>query len=380
MEPTLKHRLIGAAVISALAIIFLPKLIVGSDPGLSGTRVPLKVPAAPKGEFQTQELPLDAPSSSVPAGGVVGMDTTHPAPSPSPGSPANDGAAPAAAASPASAESTLAASTPTPAAASANQAASAKVPSAASPATPVAASAATPPAAASPATPSASPSAAPAIPAAQAGGHYVVSLGTYSNAANAHALVASLRGKGLPAYADTVTMAGKPGTRVRIGPFQQRGDAEAARLRALQMRHDMPANVVALDAATPAAEPTPAPPPSTLSSVAKPATAGKPDVTPKPASAASGATSATAATHAPAATTRAYAVQVSAFGAERDANALRDKLHAAGFVAYTEKVHTASGDRWRVRVGPTAQRADADRLRTELSTRMNQSGMVVDYP
>ncbi|HEY2344411.1 MAG TPA: SPOR domain-containing protein [Xanthomonadaceae bacterium] len=423
MEPALKHRLIGAAVLSALAIIFLPMLIVGKDPNETASKVPLKVPAAPAGDFETKELPLAAPASGVPDGGVVGMNTSRPAaaspasPAASPGadgSTASDappaaapsGAASAAAspaapqpavptaASPASAKPTIAVPAPV---------ATAKPPAAASPATVAAA----PPPAASPA--AVSPPSAP-IPAANAGGHYVVSLGTYANAGNAQSLVASLKAKQLPAYAEVVTVAGKSATRVRIGPFQQRGDAEAARLKAQQARSDMPASVTALDAATPAPE-VPAPAvvaatkPAASPASAKPAMASPTSIKPAAAStatakpvaspAASGKTPATSSpatattaspaadkptTPSPAAAGRGYAVQVSAFAIESQANALRDKLRAAGFVAYSEKVQAESGTRFRVRVGPEADRDAADHLRTELSTKMNLSGMVVAYP
>lgn len=369
MEPALKNRLIGAAVLSALAIIFLPKLIVGKDTNPLASQVPLKVPSAPTGAFETKELPLVTPAPSVPAGGVVGMQTGHPAsPSASPSSSTASSAASPAASSPQAAAASSASSPSSSATAStaamASPVASGKTPASAAVAS--AASPAAPPAAASPAQPSAP------IPAAQAGGKYVVSLGTYANAGNAHALVASLQAKGLPAYADAVSVAGKSATRVRIGPFQQRGDAEAARLKAQQIRTDMPANVVALDAATPA-PPEPAPAPAKGSATA-PAASAK-----NPAAAASVASDKPAAPS-PVAAARGYAVQVVAFAVESQANALRDKLRAAGFVAYSEKVTTESGVRWRVRAGPEADRAGADKLRADLAAKMKLDGVVVAYP
>jgi cell division septation protein DedD len=236
------------------------------------------------------------------------------------------------------------------------------------------------------------------IPAANAGGHYVVSLGSYANAANAQSLVASLKAKQLPAYAESVTMLGKPATRVRIGPFQQRGDAEAARLKAQQLRTDMPASVTALDAATPA----PIPEPSPAAGAGKPATAATaplPKTSTKPASptaaaataksiatdpdtaAASPATpEAKPAAPSPAAAGRGYAVQVSAFRSEEEALTLRNKLRTAGFTAFSEKIEAESGTLFRVRIGPEADRDEADHLRTELSAKLGLNGMVVAYP
>src|SRR5690242_1810632 len=80
MDPALKHRLIGAAVLSAVAVIFLPKLLVSHDTRSTAADVPLKLPSAPGGDFQTKELPLVTPASDLPQGGVVGMDTSHPVP------------------------------------------------------------------------------------------------------------------------------------------------------------------------------------------------------------------------------------------------------------------------------------------------------------
>ncbi len=409
MDPALKHRLIGAAVLSALAIIFLPKLIVGHDTNNTAADVPLTMPGAPGGDFQTKELPLVTPASGVPQGGVVGMDASHPtAPaSATTGAPMVDGnGAPLPAGVLATPASSIAQPTAATTAPTANpNATAATVPAVALPTTatsPI--SATTVPATATPAPPPpavAAPSAP--IPATSAGGHYVVSLGTYSNAANAQSLVASLKGAQLPAYAETVGVAGKSSTRVRIGPFAQRGDAEAARLKAQQVRTDMPASVTALDAATPAPDTATAPvkkPVSALGPVMpvadKPVTpsiaatlkpvvpaASTPASTPKPT-----ATSNTAppampikpATPSPAATGRGYAVQVSAFRSEEEALTLRNKLRAAGFTAFSERVQADSGTLYRVRVGPEADHDAADRLRAQLSAKLGLSGMVVAYP
>ena len=381
MDSALKHRLIGAAVLSALAIIFLPKLIVSHDPRSSAADVSLKMPNAPGGDFQTRELPLVTPAGGVPQGGVVGMDASHPeAPAPAsssalpdaglppaPNTSTSGAAAPAAGSPPASAP--VAVTLPTTAA-----------PAAASPST-------NPPsinaAAAAPSAP---------IPAASAGGRYVVSLGTYSNLANAQALVASLKAAQLPAYAETMTVSGKSATRVRIGPYSQRGDAESARLKSQQVRTDMPANVIALDAAAPAPAMPPTATPATKPQ-AEPATAKPATATAKPApqaasTIASGKTTATApfdvsaaaAAPSPAAAGRGYVVQLVAFRAQDEALTLRNKLRAAGFTAFSERIQADSGVLYRVRVGPAADRDAADRLRAEVSAKLGLSGIVVAYP
>ena len=380
MDTALKHRLIGAAVLSALAIIFLPKLIVSHDPRSSAADVPLSMPNAPGGDFQTKELPLVTPAGGVPQGGVVGMDASHPAAP----APTSASAMPDAGPQPAPNASAAGVATPTAGAQSPN------APAVTLPTTSPPSTTATPSTAPAMATPSAP------IPAASAGGRYVVSLGTYSNAANAKSLVASLKAAQLPAYAETMTVAGAAATRVRIGPYTQRGDAEAARLKSQQVRTDMPANVIALDAAVaaPDALATPAKPiPATAVPIVKPvattttapakppAPVAAPATKPAATTAAVPATaSAKPAAPSPAAAGRGYVVQLVAFRSQDEALTLRDKLRAAGFTAFSERIQVDSGVLYRVRVGPEADRDAADRLRAEVTAKLGLSGIVVAYP
>lgn len=328
MDTALKQRLIGAAVLVALAVIFLPMLLEGPAPDGGASHVPLDMPAPADRPFETRELPLLPPA---PAG-----DAAPAAPVADPDDPnrivtvdADDAPRPdALAGDPATAPADLTArvTAPTPAIAPPVQ-----TPTPAPVPTPV------------PAAPTPAPPPAPAQPAtemlhaAQAGGRYVVNLGSYTNQANARALVDALKGSQLPAYAEPIAIGNQSGLRVRVGPYQQRATAESARLRALQVRDDVPATVVALDAAQPA--------PSAASGVK----AG-------------------------------FAVQIGAFRAEADANALRDRLRNGGFVAFSERVQTDSGTLWRVRVGPEPDRAAAERLRDRVNERFRLNGMVVAHP
>src|SRR4249919_2072809 len=85
MESSLKQRLIGAAVLVALAVIFLPMLLKGPDvKEPDATQVPLSMPAAPGQEYETRELPLNAPEGTTPPGGVLGMKPADPEPLPAP--------------------------------------------------------------------------------------------------------------------------------------------------------------------------------------------------------------------------------------------------------------------------------------------------------
>jgi len=289
MDPALKQRMLGAAVLIVLAIIFVPMLLDGAPSGRSET-VDLTIPDAPDRDFETRVVPLDA-------------STPAPLPADDPNAVAT---VEAAATKPPDA---LAGSEP---------------PLPPSPAaTPIAV--ATPAAAASPGTP---------------GGRYVVSFGTYGQRANADKLVADLKKGQVPAYADEVQVDGKPMLRVRAGPFVDRTQAEQARLLAKQARSDVAGNVVETDD-TPAADA--APPVS-------------------------------------AARVTGWAVQVGAYKVEAEANQQRDKLRAGGYAAFVDPVRNADGTLYRVRVGPEALRANAEKLRDALRSRYKVDGLVVTQP
>ena len=342
MDTALKQRLIGAIVLVALAVIFLPMLIKGPAPDSGVSDVPLDVPASPDGEYETRELPLVTPGNA-PAGGALGLE--------------GQGTAPA----------------------------SGSV---------------------APATGTAAPGTQPATTAA---GDFAVSFGAYATQSDADAVLARLKQAQLPGFVEPATINGKSAFRVRVGPYLDRAAAEAGRLQAVQVRNDVNAQVVTLDAAAapasvppaPAATPSasepvatapapavstqalppepakPAPkPPTPVAAAPKPAET-KP-VEPKPAP----TVAATKPVEAPkpAASSVGFAVQLGAFSNAADANALRDRVRGAGFSAFVEQVRTDKGTLSRVRVGPVANRADADRLKSQVAAKVGIDGMVRPHP
>ena len=60
-------------------------------------------------------------------------------------------------------------------------------------------------------------------------------------------------------------------------------------------------------------------------------------------------------------------LQVAALATQEKVNELQKKLQGAGLKSYTQKVATDSGDRIRVRVGPFANDAEAEKARAKLS-------------
>lgn len=357
MDTGLKQRLIGAAVLIALAVIFLPMLVKGPAPDSGVSDVSIKMPDAPEGETETRELPLVMPGD-VPKGGAVGMNAT---PVDRPG----------AQALPTSSEGAVT-----------------------DPAT-----------AATPADP------ATGLPAPTAGGNYAVHFGAYASQKGADTVVALATAAQLPAYAEAATINGKPAFRVRIGPYATRADAETARLKALEVRSDVPVRVVALDAepastasaATTSAasattvatvetpkpappkpvetkpEPKPEPKPEAKPAAPKPV-AAKP-AEPRPTEAKPAEAKPTAPKPAaPAAAKVGFAVQVGAFSDATEAGAMRERLRAAGFTAFTETVTTDQGKLTRVRVGPVLDRAAADQLKAQIQSKAGVDGIVRPHP
>ncbi|GHA68279.1 SPOR domain-containing protein [Cognatilysobacter bugurensis] len=347
METALKQRLVGALVLVALAVIFLPMLVKGPAPASGVDDVSLEAPDVPEDGFETRVLPLDAPVA--------------------------DGRA----------------------------------------ALPEAATLATAPAA----TPAPAPASGAMMPAATAGGEYAVTFGSYATQPDAARVVAALQASQLPGYQEPYTnAAGRTLHRVRVGPFVTQAEAEAARLRAASVRDDVGSKVIALDAgatatsaataskapasttaplaSAPVSTPTPLPasptpkteplastdarkaPPlsdaqvkaKTAAAEPKPAPPVGQAAEPKPDNSPSGASGV------------GFAVQLGAFGNAEEAARLRDRARAAGFSAFVEQVRTDKGTLNRVRIGPVADRGDADRMRAQAASQLGVSGLVRPHP
>lgn len=361
MELALKQRLLGAAVLVALAVTFLPMLVTDPAPAGGASDVPLRVPSAPDGGNQTREMPLVEPDAS--AGPVLPEAAT-----------AVDG--------PVASDSGTTSEPP-----------------------------------ATTATPSAR------LSATTAGGNYAVNFGSYASPADAARVILALRGAQLPGYQEAVKLPARTVYRVRVGPYASQADAEAARLQAARVRDDVGAKVVVLDAvaagqasstvtvapspAAPAsgtsargtapAKPVPAPtasakPPVTKPDIAKPAASTPAASTARPAvapvvAATAPVTSTSAATSVPPAVAKhaaaagiGFAIQLGAFANADDATRLRDRARAAGFTAFVEPVRSEHGSLSRVRIGPVADRAEADRLRTQVSAKLGIDGIVRPHP
>lgn len=70
-----------------------------------------------------------------------------------------------------------------------------------------------------------------------------------------------------------------------------------------------------------------------------------------------------------------FVVQVAAVSQKAKAEELQNRLKKAGFKAYSQKVSTKDGERFRVRVGPVGSRDEAERIRARLG-KMGLNGTV----
>lgn len=218
MDSALKQRLVGAAVLVAVAVIVIPMLLDGPQPELTGETISLDIPQAPQRDREVRDIPLTLPvtprvdtsgavdSERLPSVDVASVDRTDALP---------DADQPAAAtAGPANAPAEPTTSEPPVAAVS---------------------------------LPVTTPAPFTDAPAADPQGGFAVNLGSFTKASNAEALRSRLRGAGFPMLVETIDLDGKPATRLRAGPYGTRAEAERARILIGQTVEGVSAAVIALD-------------------------------------------------------------------------------------------------------------------------------------
>jgi DedD protein len=318
MDDALRQRLVGAAVIIALAVIFVPMLLDSPEEATGTQQVDLTIPPRSQPGVETRRLPLDpdmtAPQPTAEPIADGGADVADPVPPPVAGGVAPvpaippPPAAPAATVSPAS--------------------------------TPAAATSAEPPVAPAATAPPATSAPTPAMPAPAKGGRFVAQFGSYAERSNAEALIRDLAKAGVPA--DIETLAGTSGRalhRVRSRPYATRTEADAARLGAQRQIAGLASTVVELAAADASQS---APGPSSLSG---------------------------------------WAVQVGVFTRKQGADELATRLRAGGYAAFVEPVKLAGGQTsHRVRIGPEVKRENAQRIQTEVKSKFKLDALVVAHP
>ncbi|HXD36081.1 MAG TPA: SPOR domain-containing protein [Rhodanobacter sp.] len=349
-------RLLGAAVLIALAVLFIPMFFSSKPPAESGdAAVSLAIPPAPDRDLQTRTMDLStsgtAPTQAQAQAPVSGdqLATVNIA-SNRPLDVENDPRA-----GKAHEPTTVSTGTGTSVTEPVIPMQTATRKETPAPTTPVAADepVATKPAApakteAAPA-PAPKPAPKPAEPAphvADAGGQgsYMINLSAYASASGAAALQQKVRALGYPVSSHAITQAGQRRTKVVAGPFATRTAAEAARLKITHSISGVPATLEHSDAQASSASPT------TSAHTVSASKAG------------------------------GWAVQLAAMSGQADANALRDRLRAAGFDGFVDSVNVGGKQLWRVRAGPQTQRADAQRVHDQIKAKLGIDGNIVSVP
>lgn len=349
----MKTRLLGAAILIALAVIFVPMFFSSSPPAGGEQNASLDLPPAPDRELKTRTMDLALPpaTSASPGQGAAVVTT----PPPAAGAPSDRLATvnigsnrprdvetdPEAGRPPEPTTVSSAAGTPTPVPAQP------PAPTKPSPSEPLIKPRTPAPAAAPKADAPSAPKTDLAAGTATRG-HYLINLGAYASASGAQNLIQKVRALGYPVASHPLQQGGKSLTQVSAGPFETRAAAEAARLKIAQSISGVPARLES--GASDQRADTASPAPAAARSAAAPGRVG------------------------------GFAVQVAAMASQGDANALRDRLRAHGFDGFVDSVEVGGKRLWRVRVGPQTQRADAERLRDQLKTQLGLAGNVVTVP
>lgn len=184
---------------------------------------------------------------------------------------------------------------------------------------------------------------------------------SFSATENAAKLARQLRAMGFNPNLDTVYRGDSPLHRVRVGPFMNRQAAVAAgarisaqvsdlRPRPVAPQNDMTADDDAVAAAVPAT-----------------AAAARPDES----AAGSGGTTADGLAR--------FAVQLGSFASNDNADRLQTRVREAGYSAFVERVDRDQGTRYLVKVGPLLSRNDAGAARDRIDRELGIKGILVDY-
>ncbi len=301
MDQALKKRLIGAAVLFALLVIFVPMLFPGNNSDDDNSDVSLEIPAEPATKLDTRVFELDIPAK----GSKPGEAASSPAQATT-AVPATSGATAGDGSTQPAADAAMESRAPT-----ADETAEAAAP-----------------------TPANSAGTAAAT-------RFAVSAGVFADADHAQEQLAKVALQGFRGHLVDVKVDGKPAQSVRVGPFDSRAEAEAARLRLRDGLDNATPALVALGGSASSDAPATA--------VADDAAAG-------------------------------WAVQVAAFREREAAAGLRDKIRAAGLEAFLDRTQDAKGTWWRVRVGPRTARADAEALKKQLQAKLDLKGLIVTHP
>lgn len=341
MDKVLKQRLIGASILIALAVIFLPMLFDGGSSELSDPQdFALDLPERQTGERQVRRLSLDPQQARRPAsrrldeeaedfdaGQIEPAVRATPAEPPQASEPVRSAG---------QGQDADGASSAQPA-----EEPPAPVPEVLEPEVPAPLESAPQPAAAQPGSepepksgpePAAAPAPPQAASSADPDGHWVVQVAVFSNHESADLVASMLDGLGHKVMIDLLLRNEAELIRLRTGPYAEQADAEKARGQ--------------IEATVAGVEPV----------VRELSTEGQVDQR------------------------RGYAVQVGSFGGRKNAERRQAELQALGLDAFIHGEPFNDGFIWRVRVGMHEARSDAEHELEALRRDGVADGFVVSHP
>ena len=172
------------------------------------------------------------------------------------------------------------------------------------------------------------------VPVSEDAPRYLVQVASFSNEKNANALAGLLRAENMPVLMDVVDRPAGRMYRVRVGPYAERAEADALVASLGTKMTDLSPRVLDLR-------------PKESAPVSKPS---DPLVR--------------------------WVVQVGSFGQSKSAEDLVAKLRLAGLSAFSEKVTSATGTAYKVRIGPELDRGKAAALARKVKAEHQLDGFV----
>lgn len=334
MDKALKQRLVGASVLIILAVIVLPMLLSGRSDTLKQESRQIELPAKPdEVTFEKRRFPVEVPARPAPASGqedngYEAHDTREQA--------AETGSVPPGSAvlESSGTQDAGAKEITAPAEAVEDKSTSDSLDEKTKPPTNIEVA---PPAVTTITLSSGRQedvNIPPIIDGTPDSPRYLVQVASFSSEKNANALADRLRAEKLPVMMDVVDRPAGRLHRVRVGPYAERADADAVVSLLRSKIEDVAPRVLDL-------RPTESAPVSTPSD---------PLVR--------------------------WVVQVGSFDNSKRADALVAELRLAGLTAVSEKVTSANGTSYKVRVGPEIDRDKATELARKLKTEHNLDGFV----
>ncbi|MEM1081216.1 MAG: SPOR domain-containing protein [Pseudomonadota bacterium] len=321
MDKVLKQRLIGASILIALAVIFLPMILVGPEEDMATDTMAFDMPARPADAREVRRIPLNPEAARV-------RESDEPAPR-----------SPATAAAPIGEDDEFesSADVESPAEAAALVIADEGVTTQpdeivlrpeAEPVVEPSRPAVEREAPVVVNTPSSS-----AVESSTAGGAWVVQVASFGSAESARSVRQRLVALGHDVMQDQISQGGNTLIRLTTGPYAS--EDAAARARA-QIGTTVQGVSPIVRSSAPAAA---------------------------AANSASG-----------------FAVQVGSFASQTNADRETQRLIELGFEAFRFSESAAGRDIWRVRVGPVVERVQAVELQTRLQANAGVEGLVVSHP